>query len=301
MSTSLTKVVKRFKKAFVYTTPKLVDDLLQLVDDINAPIGQLQAYLNANDANFIALGNRTTVVENEVNAILARRKVLLKSANYAILPANDGYIITADATGGTFTLTLPDAIVNPSMQIGIRKSDLSLINSVIIAAAGIDMIEGVASLPLLVANETLWLISDGAGVWRITSWDQTSLAFTWTPDLQFGGVTSGSTGTFTGKGIRRRGEVFAGFNITLTSAPVPVAGSCTVAGLPITSALLTSVGAAIAFSNNLVGLTGVLVIDINATSFRIDQWSATGSVAISPANFGATSTLRASGTYLTNP
>jgi PKD repeat protein len=81
------------------------------------------------------------------------------STTYTMTPAVG--TVKADAVGGAFTVTLPDAtVVTPNVVYAIKRMNATGGN-VTVAAAGAQTIDGVASVPLLFQWQGISLISDG--------------------------------------------------------------------------------------------------------------------------------------------
>lgn len=84
--------------------------------------------------------------------------------------AETDYHITVDATGGSRTITLLASVAN-GRTLRITKTDSSA-NTVVVAAAGSDTINGAASITLRQQYETISLQDTATGVWRIFSQDR---------------------------------------------------------------------------------------------------------------------------------
>lgn len=90
-----------------------------------------------------------------------------KTANYTV--AAEDYYLTADATGGSFTITLPlAATVGAGKAVAVKRLD-GTGNTVAIARSGADTIDGAASLPVNVQYRAYTLISDGVSAWNVFS------------------------------------------------------------------------------------------------------------------------------------
>lgn len=74
------------------------------------------------------------------------------------------YIITADATGGPFTITLPTVVSLTGRQFTIVKIDSSG-NAVTVARQGSDTIEGATSIALAAQNNKVTLFAAAANLW----------------------------------------------------------------------------------------------------------------------------------------
>ena len=87
----------------------------------------------------------------------------VKTANYSVL-SSDCFLI-ADCSGGTVTFTLPPASSNGGRIYYFKKIDTSG-NNMIIAASGLDLIDGFANLTTPTQYQAFSLISIGSG-WAI--------------------------------------------------------------------------------------------------------------------------------------
>ena len=115
-------------------------------------------------------GDQTTPTRTlEVNGGLAV-PVNTQTANYTIL-LTDHYVL-GDATAGAITLTLPASSSsfanNVSQRLSIKKKDAS-VNTVTIAAAGADTIQGTATVVLAAQYSERTLYTDGTGTWYVES------------------------------------------------------------------------------------------------------------------------------------
>lgn len=153
-----------------------------LSDPTNANFVQIaatavQGQLNAGQ-NGAAAALPFQITNNTINAFLLDAAanflhqrgigspVVSKTANYTLLQ-ND-HVVFADCTGGTFTLTLPAAnlwAAGSSPTFRIKRTDSSA-NSVIVAAAGGDTIDGVATKTIS-ALGACDLESNGVAAWGV--------------------------------------------------------------------------------------------------------------------------------------
>lgn len=69
--------------------------------------------------------------------------------------------LRADATAGNLLLTLPTALAGKGVQIHVKKIDLTD-NTVTVAGAGNDQIDGGATAVLTVQHESITIASDGS-------------------------------------------------------------------------------------------------------------------------------------------
>jgi hypothetical protein len=72
----------------------------------------------------------------------------------------------ADTSGGGFTITLPTVVGNATKRINIKKIS-SDVNSLTIAAAGGESIDGDSTKIIITPNVNMEIIADGTLTWRI--------------------------------------------------------------------------------------------------------------------------------------
>jgi hypothetical protein len=92
--------------------------------------------------------------------------VLTKTGNYNLVLADKGKLIAGNATGGFFSVRLPDAVeVGDAWTIGIRNDGTA--NPVgIISGENIQTAFGTALHLALAPGETMWFLSNGA-TWKV--------------------------------------------------------------------------------------------------------------------------------------
>src|SRR6185312_12971588 len=95
------------------------------------------------------------------------------TANYTALTTDQ--VILADATAGNITVTLPAASTEGNRELFVKKVDSSA-NTVRVAAAGTDTIDGAASVTLSSQYAWIDIISDGTGRWNISSASTTAVS-----------------------------------------------------------------------------------------------------------------------------
>ena len=79
--------------------------------------------------------------------------------------ANQPQLVLADASGGTFTITMPLAAnVKPGLPVVIQKTD-GTSTAVDVVRAGADTINGATSYTLNAAYQSVSLYSDGVSKW----------------------------------------------------------------------------------------------------------------------------------------
>lgn len=86
-----------------------------------------------------------------------------KTADYTAGPWE---LVPCDATGGSLTVTLPAAAV-AGQQVSVKLAATTGTNTVTVARAGTDTIDGATSTTLTLAGEAVLLTSSGSGAWTI--------------------------------------------------------------------------------------------------------------------------------------
>lgn len=94
--------------------------------------------------------------------IQRRTKVVVVTTTYSV--ASDVFWVRCNATGGAFTVTLPESLTWGGRQIGLIKTDASA-NAVTVARDGADLINGAASISLATQYTKALLIADGTTNW----------------------------------------------------------------------------------------------------------------------------------------
>ena len=96
-----------------------------------------------------------------------------KSASYIL--ATDDQIVICTTSGGVMTITLPTAVGATGKAYTIKKIGTATdFNSVTIDGDGSETIDGLASIKIFGAGESVIVVSDGTG-WIITDWTSSSL------------------------------------------------------------------------------------------------------------------------------
>lgn len=94
--------------------------------------------------------------------------LVTKSADYTVLSTDEGTIFLVDATSGAKTITLPAASTWTGFRVGVKKIDSST-NTVTVARAGTDTIDGATSYVLSVDKEIVHLESNGSNGWSVVN------------------------------------------------------------------------------------------------------------------------------------
>lgn len=122
----------------------------------------------------------------------------------------------------------------------------------------------------------------------------------WTPTLAFGGNSAGIAGTFTGIYEQPDSKhVVASFSLALTSRG-RMTGAATIGGLPASANKLYFGACSIAWYNNMRAVSGTPWGQARGSSIALDFAGATGTGALSDANFTDKTVLQGTCNYLTN-
>ena len=142
------------------------------------------------------------------------KTVVSKTGDYTATSSD--YQINCDASGGSFTITLPAAASNSGLILSIKKTDSSLTNSVTIDGNSSETINGSTTRVLRTQYEEIHLICNG------TSWDILSryIPLTWTSFTPTVTTSSGTMTNYTATGswMRIGGLMYGRFAITFSGA-----------------------------------------------------------------------------------
>ena len=126
-------------------------------DDVNFPVDDgIQTYRNT--ATQVA----TYVLAKPV-------AVVYKTANYTAAPAN--HVISCDASGGDFTISLPTAVGIEGKIFKIKRTDTDATKFLTVDANSTELIDGDLTISLNI-GESLTLVSDNVG-WQILDYKET--------------------------------------------------------------------------------------------------------------------------------
>jgi hypothetical protein len=125
--------------------------------------GYLNTNLGNDDALLLTAMTNKTVAETASFSVAARTPGTATTGNLRNL-------FLCDCTGGAITASLPAAAsVDNGFIVAFKKDDVST-NSLTIAPAGSDTIDGVASLIVSAQYDSFVLVSDGVSNWNIMSY-----------------------------------------------------------------------------------------------------------------------------------
>jgi len=124
-----------------------------LAGDVTGPLGSNTAVQASGD--FSVFGVTTTEG--------FRGAVVTKTANYTLVYTD--YAVDADTTSGGFTLTLPTAVGHAGQEFVIKKGSGDL-NLLTVAGTGGELIDGSATVTILMPESSLGFRSTGAA-WAI--------------------------------------------------------------------------------------------------------------------------------------
>jgi hypothetical protein len=150
------------------------------------------------------------------------------------------------------------------------------------------------------ANESFDAVSLGSGNWFVTNYQQGSVISTgsFTPDLAYGGVSSGATGAKTGTYTKIGKMVFFTLRLTLTGAGSGT-GVVTITGLPF-AANARDFSVSVGFAAGFNTLSGALAAFVQAgtSTLSLRQSSGFGYVSgVTQANITNATDIIMSGTY----
>ena len=113
---------------------------------------------------FFALSTTTGfVLPFRPSKIEQSENIVNVNTTYSAIIKDD---IMADTSGGGFTITLPTVVGNATKRINIKKIS-SDVNSLTIAAAGGESIDGDSTKIIITPNVNMEIIADGTLTWRI--------------------------------------------------------------------------------------------------------------------------------------
>lgn len=121
------------------------------------------------DAGNVATANDRVIyaADRDINLAQIIDRVQTKSADYTVVAADIGSILSVSASGAARTITLPAAASSTGLVIGVKKSDSST-NTVTIDGNSSETIDGATTLVLRQQHDCVVLICDGTG-WQVYS------------------------------------------------------------------------------------------------------------------------------------
>jgi hypothetical protein len=170
--------------------------------------------------------------QNATNA-----KIVTKTSNYTLTSADSTILV--DASGGSFTITLPAASSVPNQKFVIKRTDAVIANQVTISGT----IDGASDWKLYTQNETLGIQSDGTNYSQIQHDTEMPVLTSTTVTL-----STGSFGTTTTKEwrLQRSGNYLIGQLVVVQT----VAGTGGSGEYHITMPVSLSIDTAIAPTSN---------------------------------------------------
>jgi hypothetical protein len=179
------------------------------------------------------------VLEADTSANLSftprsNRATVAKTANYTATLADE--VILCDASGGSFTITLPAAASSNKKTLLIKRTDQTLANAVTIDGNASETIDGATTRALATKYESLVIVCDGSN-WHVLHHhiDENWNSFTPT------GSWSANT-TYTGFWRRDGDSIYLQYHLALSGAPTSASLTLNLpSGLTIDTNKLTSV------------------------------------------------------------
>ncbi len=131
--------------------------------DLNSQLNTV--YDRVNDLDGVFLKDDTVTAAKLVDGISIPRSIVSKTTTYTITSSDD--IVTCDASGGAFTVTLPAAASNTGLVLLIKKTDNGT-NAVTVDGNGSETIDGSTTIALPGLNNFIEVVSDGTN-WVISA------------------------------------------------------------------------------------------------------------------------------------
>jgi len=268
----------------------------------------------ANVRHGIYANDDNTAASTDANAGLLLSPVCLSNSGDGIKfdRANINTIVNplCESNTGTGLLFAGNSIRN--VVIGGDVEANTAANIVLNSGATNNQIYGTDSTTAITDNGTATIIfgrlvnkvSIGLALGNVAQSGATTLDWyqesTFTPTLAFGGGSTGMTyGTQYGR-YTRIGDVVIAYITIILTAKGSSTGIAQIGALPFTAANVAfNSGASISQATNMSGLTGALTAQVatNTTTVNIYQYGATGTAAITHAEFTDTSNIQLTAVY----
>lgn len=165
-TTDARTVYKDSSASTAWTQPITLDSAGRLTASVYVPEGSWKYVLKDSGGSTIATVDNIPGATAASSASFAYLQAPNKSkaANYTVTTSDLGYLFSLDATGGSFTLTLPSAS-DVADGKGIWCLATGTGGAVTIARSSSDTINGATSFVLRPTYGAVFLVSDGSSAW----------------------------------------------------------------------------------------------------------------------------------------
>lgn len=169
---------------------------------VTAPyvIGDIFYATSTTAVSRLAIGSAGQVLKSSGTApawqsVGSSLSISVKTSNYTLTSTDDD--VVCNASGGSFTLTLPDAAANAGKVYKIYRKDATFANTLTVARAGSDTLSfnntTATSYILYTVNEYIEIQSDGTSTWYVLDHQTITPWTSYTPTIGAGwGSTSNS-------------------------------------------------------------------------------------------------------------
>ena len=210
------------------------------------------------------VGIGTTTPNSNLQTGSFASAVVIKTAAYTI-GQNDS-IILANATAGTFAVTLPSAVGVIGRQYSVKKTDSST-NAVTINTSLSQTIDNLSSVSLATASQFLTLVSDGSN-WNVIGGvlNAVSFAIPNSTGVAANSLVTSSTVTSTGTGIATLSVSGSGSPLISVNGGAWASSAMIIAGQTLSLQLTSSNSPSTTVTASVTGGTAVVTWNVTTAS-----------------------------------